>query len=119
MVTETAVGESFLTTKVSEVANWARKNSLWPMPFGTACCAIEFMSVVSAHYDLSRFGAEVVRFSPRQSDLLMVMGTIVQQDGAGTQANLRADARAEMGHLDGRLRHVGRVLSRISRDAGH
>ena len=81
MATETAVGESFLTTRVSEIANWARKNSLWPMPFGTACCAIEFMSVVSAHYDLSRFGAEVVRFSPRQSDLLMVMGTIVDKMG--------------------------------------
>ena len=81
MATESAVGESFFTTKVSEVANWARKNSLWPMPFGTACCAIEFMSVVSAHYDLSRFGAEVVRFSPRQSDLLMVMGTIVDKMG--------------------------------------
>ncbi|HEX5734829.1 MAG TPA: NADH dehydrogenase (quinone) subunit D [Blastocatellia bacterium] len=81
MATESAVGEGFITTKVSEVANWARKNSLWPMPFGTACCAIEFMSVVSAHYDLSRFGAEVVRFSPRQSDLLMVMGTIVDKMG--------------------------------------
>ena len=64
---ETALGDNILTTKVGEIANWARKNSLWPMPFGTACCAIEFMSVVSAHYDLARFGAEVVRFSPRQN----------------------------------------------------
>jgi len=81
MSSASTAGESFLTTKVSEVANWARKNSLWPMPFGTACCAIEFMSVVSAHYDVSRFGAEVVRFSPRQSDLLMVMGTITDKMG--------------------------------------
>ncbi|HET9529091.1 MAG TPA: NADH dehydrogenase (quinone) subunit D [Blastocatellia bacterium] len=78
---ESRLGENFITTKVSEVANWARKNSLWPMPFGTACCAIEYMSVVSAHYDVSRFGAEVVRFSPRQSDLLMVMGTVVDKMG--------------------------------------
>jgi NADH dehydrogenase I D subunit len=78
---ETALGDNILTTKVSDLANWARKNSLWPMPFGTACCAIEFMSVVSAHYDLARFGAEVVRFSPRQSDLLMVMGTITDKMG--------------------------------------
>src|SRR5258708_22475431 len=78
---ETALGDNILTTKVSEVANWARKSSLWPMPFGTACCAIEFMSVVSAHYDLARFGAEVVRFSPRQSDLLLVMGTITDKMG--------------------------------------
>jgi len=53
-----------------------RKFSLWPMPFGTACCAIEFMGVVSSHFDISRFGAELVRFSPRQSDLMLVMGTV-------------------------------------------
>src|SRR6476661_4294126 len=60
---------------------WARSNSLWPLPFATACCGIEFMSVVSSHYDLSRFGAEVVRFSPRQSDLLVVAGTVVDKMG--------------------------------------
>jgi NADH-quinone oxidoreductase subunit B len=62
---ETKLGDNIVTTTVSNLANWARKGSLWPMPFGTACCAIEFMSVVSSHYDLARFGAEVVRFSPR------------------------------------------------------
>ncbi|HVF92597.1 MAG TPA: NADH dehydrogenase (quinone) subunit D [Blastocatellia bacterium] len=81
MSTESTMGENIFTTKLSDVANWARKNSLWPMPFGTACCAIEFMSVVSAHYDLARLGAEVVRFSPRQSDLMMVMGTITDKMG--------------------------------------
>ena len=81
MATESAVGDGFITTKISEIANWGRKNSLWPMPFGTACCAIEYMSIVSAHYDVARFGAEVVRFSPRQSDLLMVMGTITDKMG--------------------------------------
>lgn len=69
-------GDGFLTTKVSELANWGRKNSLWPMPFGTACCAIEMMSVFASRFDLSRFGAEVVRFSPRQADLMIVSGTI-------------------------------------------
>jgi NADH-quinone oxidoreductase subunit B len=72
---------SFLTTQLDYYVNWARKNALWPFPFGTACCAIEFMSVVSSHYDLSRFGAEVVRFSPRQSDLLLVAGTVVDKMG--------------------------------------
>ena len=81
MATDTNVGDSFITTTVSTVANWARKYSLFPMPFGTACCAIEYMSVVSSHYDVARFGAEVVRFSPRQSDLLMVMGTITDKMG--------------------------------------
>ena len=72
-------GGSYLTTKVDTMVNWARGNSLWPLPFGTACCAIEFMSMVSSHYDISRFGAEVVRFSPRQADLMIVAGTIVDK----------------------------------------
>lgn len=70
---------NYFTTRLDNVVNWARGNSLWPLPFGTACCAIEFMSMVSSHYDISRFGAEVVRFSPRQSDLLIVAGTIVDK----------------------------------------
>ena len=69
----------FLTTKLEHALDAARKNSLWPFPFGTACCAIEFMSVMMSHYDLSRFGAEVVRFSPRQSDVLLVAGTVTDK----------------------------------------
>lgn len=69
-------GESFFTTKLDTVLDWGRKNSLWPMPFGTACCAIEFMSAMSSVFDLARFGSDVVRFSPRQADLLFVAGTI-------------------------------------------
>ena len=72
---------NFLTTKMNYYIDWSRKNSLWPIPFGTACCAIEFMGVVSSHYDLSRFGAEVVRFSPRQADLMIVAGTVVDKMG--------------------------------------
>jgi NADH:ubiquinone oxidoreductase subunit B-like Fe-S oxidoreductase len=72
-------GGSYITTKLDQVVNWARGNSLWPLPFGTACCAIEFMSMVSSHYDISRFGAEVVRVSPRQADLMIVAGTIVDK----------------------------------------
>ncbi len=70
---------SYLTTKLETMLNWARGNSLWPLPFGTACCAIEFMSMVSSHYDIARFGAEVVRFSPRQADMMIVAGTIVDK----------------------------------------
>ncbi len=69
-------GDGFLTTQVNRIINWSRKNALWPMSFGTACCAIEMMATLSGRYDLSRFGAEVVRFSPRQSDLLIVSGRI-------------------------------------------
>ncbi|MHC5067428.1 MAG: NADH-quinone oxidoreductase subunit B [Planctomycetota bacterium] len=73
---ELSLGDSIITTKLSEVVNWARGNSLWPFPFGTACCAIEFMGSVSSVFDLSRFGAEVVRFSPRQADLMIIAGTV-------------------------------------------
>lgn len=69
-------GDSWLTTRVSAVVNWGRRNSLWPFPFGTACCAIEFMGSVSSVFDLSRFGSELVRFSPRQADLLIIAGTV-------------------------------------------
>src|SRR5262249_19188514 len=72
-------GAAYLTTKLDSGVNWARGHSLWPLPFGTACCAIEFMSMVSSHYDVARFGAEVVRFSPRQADLMIVAGTIVDK----------------------------------------
>ncbi len=73
---------NILTTKISELIAWGRKYSLWPMPFGTACCAIEFMGTVSSVFDISRFGAEFVRFSPRQSDLLLVLGTINYKQAA-------------------------------------
>ena len=67
------------TTRLDDVVAWGRKNALWPMPYGTACCGIELMSVMGPKYDLARFGAEVVRFSPRQADLLLVAGTITEK----------------------------------------
>ena len=67
---------SFIPTRLDYAVKWAQKNSLWPMPFGTSCCGIEMMSTLSGTYDLSRFGSEVVRFSPRQADMLLVAGTI-------------------------------------------
>ncbi|HSC53368.1 MAG TPA: NADH-quinone oxidoreductase subunit B [Phnomibacter sp.] len=74
-------GEGFFATKLSEVVGLGRKNSLWPLPFATSCCGIEFMATMASHYDLARFGAERVGFSPRQCDLLMVMGTIAKKMG--------------------------------------
>ncbi len=68
-----------LPTRMETFMAWGRKNSLWPMPYGTACCGIELMSVMGPKYDLARFGAEVVRFSPRQADLLLVAGTITEK----------------------------------------
>ena len=67
-----------LTTRDAAV-NWVRKNSIWPMTFGLACCAIEMMAVMDARHDLARFGAEVFRGTPRQSDLMIVAGTVVEK----------------------------------------
>ena len=73
---ETIFGESFITTKLDQAINWARKFSFFQYPFVTACCGMEFMSAWGSHYDIARFGAEFPRFSPRQADLLMVVGTV-------------------------------------------
>src|ERR1035437_7526908 len=72
-------GDGFFTAKLSDVVGLARKNSIWPLPFATSCCGIEFMATAAAHYDLGRFGSERLSFSPRQADLLMVMGTIAKK----------------------------------------
>ena len=68
-----------LTTKLADYVAWGRKNSLWPMPMGLACCAIELMAMVAPRYDVARFGAEALRFSPRQADMMIVAGTVVKK----------------------------------------
>ena len=70
---------NFVTTRIDALRRWAESGSLWPLPFGTACCAIEFMAAASPRYDIGRFGSEVLRFSPRQADVLLVMGTITDK----------------------------------------
>ncbi len=74
--TEEAIEQSVLTTRLSAIVDWGRKNSLWPFPMGLACCAIEMMAAIASRFDLARFGAEALRFSPRQADLMLVAGTV-------------------------------------------
>ena len=73
---EGMMGEGFFATKLDQLVGLGRKNSIWPLPFATSCCGIEFMATMGANYDLARFGSERMGFTPRQCDLLMVMGTI-------------------------------------------
>jgi NADH-quinone oxidoreductase subunit B len=74
-------GPGFMATKLDKLVGLARKNSIWPLPFATSCCGIEFMATMASTYDLARFGSERLSFSPRQADLLMVMGTIAKKMG--------------------------------------
>ncbi len=78
---EMYVGEGYGLTQIEKVIGMARANSIWPLPFATSCCGIEFMATMASTYDLGRFGAERLSFSPRQADLLMVMGTIAKKMG--------------------------------------
>ncbi len=73
---DSKVEGNVIFTQLDTAINWMRKNSLWPMPMGLACCAIELMATASARFDIARFGAEVMRFSPRQSDVMIVAGTV-------------------------------------------
>ena len=68
--------ENVITTTVEQAINWARQSSMWPMTFGLACCAIEMMATGASRFDIARFGMEVMRFSPRQSDVMIVAGTV-------------------------------------------
>lgn len=76
-----AVGlsENIFLSRLNDLANWVRKNSLWPMPFATACCGIELMATGASRHDIARFGAEAMRFSPRQCDLMIVAGRVVMK----------------------------------------
>ena len=75
-VLDTGIPRNWMTTRLDYVVNWARRNSLWPMPFGTACCAIEMMAAAATKYDIGRFGMERMSFSPRQADLMIVAGRV-------------------------------------------
>ncbi|MFN4972001.1 MAG: NADH-quinone oxidoreductase subunit B [Bacteroidota bacterium] len=74
-------GPGFLATSLEKAVGMARANSLWPLPFATSCCGIEFMATMGSNYDLARFGSERMSFSPRQADLLIVAGTIAKKMG--------------------------------------
>jgi transposase len=112
-------GAGFFATSLDKVVGMARKNSIWPLPFATSCCGIEFMATMGSHYDLARFGAERLSFSPRQADLLMVMGTIAKKDGPDFAPGLRADGRAPLGAFGRGLRFERWYLRHLFCAPGH
>ena len=118
----TALQSGFVTTTLGKVIQWGRYSSLWPALFGLACCAIEMMATGAARYDMSRFGCEVFRASPRQSDLMIVAGRVSQKMAPGPSPHLRPDAGAQVGDQHGRLRlqrrHVQQLRDRAGRRQG-
>ena len=101
-----------------KIVQWARRSAIWPAQFGLACCAIEMMAMVASRYDIARFGAEVFRGSPRQSDLMIVAGRLSRKMAPAMRRRLRPDARAQVGHLDGRLRVDRRRLRQLRHRPG-
>ena len=98
--------------------NWARKSAIWPMTFGLACCAIEMMATGAGRFDIDRFGAGVFRPSPRQSDLIIIAGTVTLKMGPGRPSRLRSDAGTEVGDGHGRVRFDRRTFRLLLDDAG-
>src|SRR2546425_12198976 len=89
--------ENVFLTRLTAVANWCRKNSLWPMPFATACCGIELMATGASRHDIARFGADAMRFTPRQCDLMIVAGGGGGERGAGSSRALGDVAGGQRG----------------------
>ena len=112
-------GGNIITTRLDAVIKWGRKSSIWPMPFGTACCAIEFMAVSSSHYDIARFGAEVLRFSPRQADLMIVAGTVVDKLAPVLKRIYDQMPEPKWVISMGVCASLGRLLPLVPHDAGH
>jgi hypothetical protein len=102
--------KGFLVTSTEDLFNWARTGSLWWMTFGLACCAVEMIHVNMPRYDMERFGA-APRASPRQSDVMIVAGTLCNKMAPGAAPGLRPDVEPEICHLDGQLRQWRRLLS--------
>ena len=112
--------QGVFTTTLEELYNWGRSNSVWPLQFGLACCAIEMIAASMARFDIARFGSEVFRPSPRQADLMIVAGTVTKKMAPQVVRLYNQMPEPKYVHRHGRLRHLRRPLQAgLQRAQGH
>ena len=116
---EATAKSGVILSSLDWINNWSRSNSVWPLQFGLACCAIEMIGTAGSRHDIARFGAEVFRPSPRQSDLMIVSGTVTKKMAPQVVRIYNQMPRAQVRHRNGGLRHIGGTLqTRIQRAQG-